>query len=70
MKDRSTGKVIDKKEVIKRHKKCVEEMFKRGFKHNMVDKLDETLPRNLQKKSGISKTVYAQKGSYKSVIAR
>ena len=66
--DRRTGRPIDKEEVIRRHRRVVEEMFKRGFKHNMVDDLDQTLPDQLKRKSGRSKTVYASFRGIKSYV--
>lgn len=66
---RKTGKPLDEKEVVKRHIKHVREMFRQGFRHNLVDSLDNTLPKDLQKKSGQSKKVYATKGTYKSLVS-
>lgn len=51
MKDRKTNKIIDKKEIAKRHNIAVKEMFKRKFKHNWVSDLDDTLTEDLKRKT-------------------
>lgn len=39
--DRKTKKIIDKEEIIRRHKKIVSELKKRNFKHNIISELDK-----------------------------
>ena len=48
LKDSKTGKIIDKKEVIKRHEQIVKEMIKRKFNHYYRSSLDDTLPKKLK----------------------
>ena len=51
LKDRKTGKRIDRDEIIKRHTKIVEEIFKRGYKHYYRSSLDDTLPKKFRDKT-------------------
>jgi len=50
------GKIITKEWLEKFHKWIVQHIFKLGYKHNMVDELDRTLPMELKDKS-VQKTI-------------
>lgn len=45
------GKKITRKWIVQNHEKLVRLMFKLDFKHNIVDELDRTLPKELKEKS-------------------
>jgi len=51
MVDQKTGEQITLEEVSRRHAKTVRKMFELGFRHCIVDELDETLPLDLKKRS-------------------
>jgi len=51
MTDRSSGKKIDRKEIIKRHTIIVKYLISNGFTHRRVSTLDDTLPSYLKKKT-------------------
>ena len=51
IKQRKTGKILGKKEIIDLHTQIVEEMLKRGYKHHYRSSLDDTLPKHLKDKT-------------------